>query len=191
MAVRPGTRRTEYPMRSMVRRAAMLTALALAVACAGLAPAAIANPADRSEQAVAPETVQVSGEQVPVEADTGKYIMRGDLVGKWQYIPQERPLHDVPTLYVEAGKEIFKGCIDRSPKTADATTVNPKVSCTSLSCSGPATTWMATSRNSSRASASTRSSAAAARSSVRGASWTWSTCRLATRSRRPTKGTLC
>lgn len=40
--------------------------------------------------------------------------MRGDLVGDWLYVPRTPPLHTSDTLYVKAGTEVFKGCIDRN-----------------------------------------------------------------------------
>jgi hypothetical protein len=60
----------------------------------------------------------VSGRQIPVDLENGLYEMRGALVGKWRYIPQRPPLHISKdnTLYVEAGVEVFNGCIDRRPR---------------------------------------------------------------------------
>ena len=37
-----------------------------------------------------------------------------DLVGDWLYVLRTPPLHSTDTLYVEAGTEVFKGCIDRN-----------------------------------------------------------------------------
>jgi hypothetical protein len=65
----------------------------------------------------------VSGRQIPVDVDNGLYKMRGSLVGDWHYIPKE-VLHndpDNPTLYVEAGVEVFNGCIDRRPRDGKCT----------------------------------------------------------------------
>jgi hypothetical protein len=96
-------------------RTTLLITLAVGMACAGAAPA-MAQPAadDRgggwSHHA---RTVHVRGQQVLVDAQTFRYEMRGDLVGRWTMVPAPA-LHDMPTLYVEAGTEYFVGCIDRN-----------------------------------------------------------------------------
>ena len=77
-------------------------------------PAAAANPTDVAAAGGKPQTVHVRGHQVPVDAANGKYVMRGDLVGDWLYVPRTPPLHSSDTLYVEAGTEVFKGCIDQN-----------------------------------------------------------------------------
>jgi hypothetical protein len=81
----------------------------LTVPCASVAPAAIAAPGDGAAQ-----TVHVRGRQIPVDVASGTYRMRGDLVGRWLYVPQGPPRHDSDTLYAEAGTEVFNGCIDRN-----------------------------------------------------------------------------
>ena len=65
-----------------------------------------------------PKTVHVRGQQVPVDAANGKYVMRGDLVGDWLYVPRTPPLHSTDTLYVEAGTEVLQGL--HRPRTTTA-----------------------------------------------------------------------
>lgn len=96
------------------RKTAVLIGLAVAATCASVTSAAVASPGDTTSRPGASRTVHVRGEQIPVDATKGTYVMRGDLVGDWLYIPQTPPLHDVDTLYVEAGTEVFRGCIDRN-----------------------------------------------------------------------------
>jgi hypothetical protein len=90
-----------------------LAGLALTAAGAAMTPTAVASPADFAGANGRPKTVHVRGQQVPVDVANGKYVMRGDLVGDWLYVPRTPPLHSSDTLYVEAGTEVFKGCIDR------------------------------------------------------------------------------
>lgn len=97
-----------------LRKVTVLTGLAVAIACASVAPAAVAGPDDGTGRAGTPRTVHVRGEQIPVDAANGRYVMRGDLVGDWLYVPRTPPLHTSDTLYVEAGTEVFQGCIDRN-----------------------------------------------------------------------------
>jgi hypothetical protein len=101
-------------MRSTVRRTALLAGLALAVAGGTLTPTATAGPPDHGAASAKPRAVDVRGRQIPVDVDAGKYRMEGDLVGEWLYLPQTPPLHQSDTLYVEAGLEVFTGCIDRN-----------------------------------------------------------------------------
>ena len=101
-------------MRSTVRRTALLAGLALAAAGVTLTPTATAGPPDHGGASAGPRAVEVRGRQIPVDVDAGKYRMEGDLVGDWLYVPQAPPLHDSDTLYVEAGLEVFNGCIDRN-----------------------------------------------------------------------------
>lgn len=110
-------------MKTTARRTAILAGLALTIACAGIAPAAADNPTDGAARTGKPQTVHVSGRQIPVDVDNGLYEMRGALVGDWHYIPKTGPegLHSSPTLYVEAGVEVFNGCIDRRPRDGKCT----------------------------------------------------------------------
>jgi hypothetical protein len=96
------------------RKAAVLAALALSITCVTVAPAAVASPSDGTTGLSTSRTVHVRGEQIPVDAANGTYVMRGDLVGNWLYVPRTPPLHASDTLYVEAGTEVFNGCIDRN-----------------------------------------------------------------------------
>jgi hypothetical protein len=112
-AARGRAYRTEIGMKRSVRSLAVLAGLSLGVAGAALAPAAAVGPADGPEPGGKPRTVQVQGEQILIDAANGEYVMRGDLVGDWLYVPRTPPLHTSDTLYVEAGTEVFRGCIDR------------------------------------------------------------------------------
>lgn len=98
-------------------RTALLGAVGVAIACAGPALSASAGPtradlggggSDRST------TFRVQGTQVLVDAATATYRMEGGLIGIWRMYPTEPALHDVSSLYVEAGLERFSGCIDRN-----------------------------------------------------------------------------
>jgi hypothetical protein len=55
--------------------------------------------------------VHVRGGLIPIYG-TPNYVVRGDLIGTWLYIAQPEPLHEAPTLYAQAGTEIFNGCVD-------------------------------------------------------------------------------
>jgi len=117
-------------MKTTTRKAAALTGIALTVACVGIAPATlakstdapatVADQADGAAQSVHRRSVRVAGRQIPVDLDNGMYRMRGSLVGDWQYIAKE-VLHNQPTLYAEAGVEVFNGCIDRRPRDGRCT----------------------------------------------------------------------
>jgi len=117
-------------MKTTPRRTAVLTGIALTIAGVGIAPATVAQSAD-SQATVARSTagaarsdgrhtVRVAGREIPVDLANGLYEMRGSLVGDWKYIPRE-VLHNNPTLYAEAGVEVFKGCIDRRPRDGRCT----------------------------------------------------------------------
>lgn len=94
------------------RKRALIGGLVLALAGAGVAPAAVAFATGGQDRPSRPRTVPVSGEQIPVDVGAGTSVMRGDLVGDWWYLPVEPALHLSRTMYVEAGTEVFKGCID-------------------------------------------------------------------------------
>ena len=98
-------------MKSSFARTAAFTGLALTMICTGSAPAS-AHPHDGRPGKGKARTVQVSGQQIPVDVDKGQYEMRGGLVGTWRYMPRA-VLHDGNTFYSEAGVEVFNGCIDR------------------------------------------------------------------------------
>jgi hypothetical protein len=118
-------------MKMTAGRSATLAALALTIACAGIAPATVAKSAgapatvatsaDVAARSGEPRTVHVAGQQIPVDLANGLYDMRGSLIGDWRYIPRE-VLHKSPTLYAEAGVEVFNGCIDVRPRDGKCTT---------------------------------------------------------------------
>jgi hypothetical protein len=117
-------------MKTSARRIAVLAAIALTTTGVGAVPATVAQTAGTRASTIQTEsgsvrsegrrTVRVAGRQIPVDLDNGLYEMRGSLVGDWQYIPRE-VLHDQPTLYAEAGVEVFTGCIDRRPRDGRCT----------------------------------------------------------------------
>jgi hypothetical protein len=79
--------------KAVIGLAAVATALALAV------------------PAGATTTYRVSGEQTAIDADAGKYVMSGGLVGKWT----TTSFQEIATspIYQGKGTEVFQGCLDR------------------------------------------------------------------------------
>lgn len=134
------TQRWRLGMKTTARRPAILAGLALTIACAGIAPATVAQSADPPASVTQPTApsasvaswadgaapssrhrpVQVAGRQIPVDIGNGLYEMRGSLVGDWHYIPKE-VLHNAPRFYAEAGVEVFNGCIDHRPRDGKCT----------------------------------------------------------------------
>jgi hypothetical protein len=120
----------ELDMKTTARNSAILAGLTLTIVCAGIAPATVAkspdapatvaNAAAGAARTGERQTVHVAGRQIPVDLDTGLYTMRGSLLGDWRYIPK-KVLHSKPTLYAEAGVEVFNGCIDLRPRDAKCT----------------------------------------------------------------------
>jgi hypothetical protein len=100
-------------MKKTARRLAVLAGVAVTLAGSALAPSVIATADDGRDRPSRPRTVHVTGEQIPIPG-TPNYTMTGDLVGTWLYNARTPSLHDVPTLYAEAGTEIFIGCLDRN-----------------------------------------------------------------------------
>jgi hypothetical protein len=76
-------------------RIGVLIALATAVSLAAVADA---------------KTYRVSGRQIAVNANKGKYKMRGGLRGRWQVTSFKR-LATTP-LFRAKGTELFRGCLD-------------------------------------------------------------------------------
>ncbi len=98
-------------MTNSARRLAVITGAALTLAGSVLAPTLVATADDgRDNRPSRPRTLHVSGEQIPIPG-TPHFTMEGDLVGRWYYYPQIT-LHDVPSLFSEAGTEVFIGCLD-------------------------------------------------------------------------------
>lgn len=96
------------------RRTAVAAGLVLVATGAAVSTSAVASPPGAATVGGRPASVHVRGQQIPVDAAAGRYVMQGDLVGDWLYIPRTPPLHSSDTLYVEAGTEVFNGCIDRN-----------------------------------------------------------------------------
>ena len=61
--------------------------------------------------ASATTTYRVAGEQTAIDADAGKYLVSGGLIGKWTTTSFE----EVATspIYQAKGTEVFQGCLDR------------------------------------------------------------------------------
>ena len=76
-----------------------------------------ASPMDaRTVAGAAPSastTVRLRGTQVPINADMCIYGLRGNLVGRWTFIPKKTLPH-TPRLFVEPGVERFNGCLARN-----------------------------------------------------------------------------
>ena len=98
-------------MKNRARRLAVLAGAAVTLAGSALTPAGIATADDGRDRPTRPRTVHVTGEQIPIPG-TPHFTMEGDLVGNWYYYPLTKALHDVPSLYSEAGTEVFIGCLD-------------------------------------------------------------------------------
>lgn len=101
-------------MNKTARRTAVAAGLVLAATGSTVSPSAVAGPSVAEAVGGRAEAAHVRGQQIPVDVAAGKYVMQGDLVGDWLYIPRTPPLHSSDTLYVEAGTEVFTGCIDRN-----------------------------------------------------------------------------
>ena len=110
-------------MNSTIRRTALFAGLTLTIACVGILPAVASQTDGHGDDSGGSQNVRVSGQQIPVDIDDGRYEMRGSLIGDWHYIPREVLHNDPerPTLYVEAGVEVFTGCIDRRPRDGECT----------------------------------------------------------------------
>jgi hypothetical protein len=67
-----------------------------------------------------PESVSLSGKQITIDEQTGKYEMQGSLVGKW-FVTAFTPQYASPSQIVATGKERFAGCLDANRNgTCDA-----------------------------------------------------------------------
>ncbi|HEY5820498.1 MAG TPA: hypothetical protein VIT20_00890 [Propionibacteriaceae bacterium] len=93
----------------------VLSACCLAAVATTLTAPAEARPVAQEvthTTATKPKTVEVRGRQIPVNPPL-EYTMRGGLIGDWTITPVT-VLHNVDTLYVESGTELFSGCLDRN-----------------------------------------------------------------------------
>jgi hypothetical protein len=98
-------------MNITTRKIAGLVGVAITMAGMGLTSAAVGAPDDGFTGSRTPRTLPVRGELIPIYG-TPNYVVHGDLVGTWLYDTQPEPLHKAPTLYAQAGTEIFNGCVD-------------------------------------------------------------------------------
>ncbi|HZA31483.1 MAG TPA: hypothetical protein VE462_08200 [Propionibacteriaceae bacterium] len=90
--------------------------LAVALLAALPASAAAATPMPLSSVATSSTTVEVRGDQLPLDPDGGAYRMRGDLLGRWAVL-KTAPWYSIPeapSTVMQTGQEHFVGCIDRN-----------------------------------------------------------------------------
>ena len=95
-------------------RSAIVVAVALLAALP--AGAALAAPIPPTSAGTSPTTIQVRGDQLPLDPDGAAYRMRGDLIGRWAVF-KTAPWYSIPeepSTVVQIGKEHFMGCVDRN-----------------------------------------------------------------------------
>jgi len=113
------TPRVGQKVRTAIRRA-IVAGLAVIFVSAGPVAAMPAprDPEPDTDRPLGPTTVQVRGRQFPVDAEQGKYSMRGDLIGRWTV--RSAPgsagysIPETPWTRVQTGHEWFVGCLDRN-----------------------------------------------------------------------------
>ena len=105
-----------------ISTATLLAGLVIGVTGASLVSSSSAGPTPaspmdrRTVAGAAPSastTVRVHGTRVPVHADMCIYGLRGDLVGRWTFIPKQALPH-TPRNFVEPGVGRFNVCLDRN-----------------------------------------------------------------------------
>ena len=115
----PDTPRMRQKIGTAIWRA-ILSGLAVIFVSAGPAAAMPAprNPEPGTDRPLGPATVQVRGRQFPVDAEQGRYSMRGDLIGRWtvRSAPGSAGYSIPETQWtrVQTGQEQFVGCLDRN-----------------------------------------------------------------------------
>ena len=115
----PGTPRIGQKVRTAIWQA-ILAGLAVIFVSAGPVAAwpAPRHPEPGTDRPLGPTTVQVRGRQFPVDAEQGRYSMRGDLIGRWTV--RSAPgsagysIPETPWTRVQTGQERFVGCLDRN-----------------------------------------------------------------------------
>ncbi len=98
---------------TLLRSAIVVAVSLLAALPASAAPAPPIPPASAGPS---PTTIQVRGDQLPLDPDGGAYRMRGDLLGRWAVL-KTAPWYSIPeapSTVVQTGKEHFVGCVDRN-----------------------------------------------------------------------------
>jgi hypothetical protein len=96
----------------------LCSAIVLAVALLAALPAsaAAATPIPPASAGTSPTTIQVRGDQLPLDPDDGAHRMRGDLLGRWAVL-KTAPWYSIPeapSTVIQTGQEHFVGCIDRN-----------------------------------------------------------------------------
>ena len=77
---------------------------------AALNPIAVADTPDSG--AKSPQTVQVSGQLVPLNALGSRYKLSGELIGKWTFPPVDITYYQSDTRIYARGSESFDGCVN-------------------------------------------------------------------------------
>ena len=109
----PAVRLLQQSAATLLRSAIVLAVALLAAPPASAAPAA---PMPSPSAGTSPTTIQVRGDQLPLDPDGGAYRMRGDLIGRWAVF-KTAPWYSIPEApgtVVQIGKEYFVGCVDRN-----------------------------------------------------------------------------
>ena len=104
--------------RRVVTAAAAAT-IAIGVTMAALAPVSVADtPTEPAARGKSPQTVQVSGQLIPVNLDTGTYKVIGELIGTWTFPAAETSTYyQSDTRLYQQGTEYFDGCINLNGNT--------------------------------------------------------------------------
>jgi hypothetical protein len=109
----PAVRPLQQSAATLLRSTIVVALTLLAALPASAAPAAsIASPS----AGTSPTTIQVRGDQLPLDPDGAGYRMRGDLIGRWAVF-KTAPWYSIPetpSTVVQIGKEHFVGCVDRN-----------------------------------------------------------------------------
>ena len=103
-----------------VAAAIAFTVLAVALLAALPASAAPAAPMPSPSAGTSATTIQVRGDQLPLDPDGGAYRMRGDLIGRWAVF-KTAPWYSIPEApwtVVQIGKEYFVGCVRSQPQSS-------------------------------------------------------------------------
>jgi hypothetical protein len=101
------------PARGKGRRVATAAAAATVVVgatMAALTPTSVADTPDTRSKS--PQTVQVSGQLVPVDALGSTYKLSGELIGTWTFPPAAIIYYQSETRIYARGTESFDGCVN-------------------------------------------------------------------------------
>ena len=94
------------------------SAIVVAVTLLAALPASAAPSASipSSSAGTSPTTIQVRGDQLPLDPDGAGYRMRGDLIGRWVVFKMAPwySIPEAPSTVVQIGREHFVGCVDRN-----------------------------------------------------------------------------